>query len=679
MARGDTLLLTTIQKTTSLQKTAQTIDAFYLTPVESTIVTLQTHTADFQLRQSDQGLILALDARYRLKNPGDAPVTIFVKVAPASISLAALIPDDLTLTLDQQALALTSTENASFTTQVAINADSSVTVRLTYSLLLNEVALPLLNYSMTPVQQWGDNASIRVSIQPSTAVPGESWLYVVPEGYRFAPLSGATEPAIKWLYDAQIPGGPFQLRFIHPDLWSQINQINAEIGAAPTPEAYVRLGDLYQQLWSAVAEEESSQLRDRFYAQALAAYTAAIAQAGGADAGINALEAHLGMATLYRKRILGPDETAKPQYAQALVAATQAALQSAPTEDGRRQELLGWLSDGLNVLLTDARRRRDWQAALNTVDQLSSLPPEIVNSDILSKTRRALVVQQALQFLEQENRDAAIALAGQQIVDTQLLPPDSVQTLFARWQMTATITPTEIQVEGVGIPLQASYTAARDALTGVLQLWQSAGVNTVTATLDETSLQTEAALRFQLTMPTSIDVSSLLSLFPPNPDLALLRALLSQLSVQVAEETQGLRQALSLSLPVDLRSAADQWRVMAANLEKQAAQFDQQGQAFNPDDPTGAENVLRARIQAANYRAAAQAWQRLIQNSWVAITLHARSGLQTNIRTWLLTAETPAQLLEIHAQALSYVRLLGILLAGALGLTIFSGILWWLF
>jgi hypothetical protein len=127
-----------------------------------------------------------------------------------------------------------------------------------------------------------------------------------------------------------------------------------------------------------------------------------------------------------------------------------------------------------------------------------------------------------------------------------------------------------------------------------------------------------------------------------------------------------------------LRAAHEQWQAMATTLERQAAQFEQESAAFTTTDTVGAENALRARIQAANYRSAAHQWNRLTRDSWVAVQLTGQTGLSATGRTWLLTAETASPALTLVVQPSTLASLASVTVLALVGLFLLTTLLWWL-
>lgn len=650
-----------------------------ITPLASTSVLLQMHTVDFQLDDSNGALTLLVDARYRLKNNNQTePATVALRIAPMMAADAMAPLDALSLLADDQPLPLTPADAGIYTAQVQIGADARTDLQLSYMVDLQQQKLPLLEYVVVGLQRWPGAPSLRVAVTLPATIPQASWLRIGPDGWHFT-AENADRLGAKWLYDAQQPDAPFVLQFVHPTLWTQIEQLTQGLQASTAVADFLQLGDLYQQLvMAASAENAPGAIRARFYAQALATYTTGINRLATTAAPGELATLYAGLATLYRSQIA---DGAGGVYAAPLTAATQAALDRLPADDLRRRELTQWLADGWQVLLTEAQQRQDWQSALRLSDQLSTLPSDIVDSITLAKTKRLLVVQQALQLLEQDNRSGAEALAGDAIRDSALAPPPSADALFSRWEVTVTITPQQQQIAMIGVPIAARLADATAAFTALANLWQTVPGAGVTVETSIGRAQTDAGaqpsqLQMVLQAPASTSLAPLVTVIPSRADWALLRSLLQQLQPTIEEETAWLRRRWTITQALDLRTAGEQWQAMATTLERQAAQFESESAAFDTSDATGAENALRARIQAANYRSAAHQWQWLTRDSWVAVQFTGQPAAQA--RTWLLTAATPAQQLTLVVQPSSGLGVASVTILALVALFLLTTFLWWL-
>lgn len=669
---------------TPSEPSAGNIQQLFLLPLESTPVILQTHTADFYLDYADNHITLRLDALYRLKNPGHAPLIVMVKVTPGQGAGQAGALDDLRLLVGDQPLTLSPADNIGYTSPVQLAADGIVDLHLSYSANLDQAVLPTIAYPVGLLGKWSVDAqnglSLRISVYPSPALSSDSWLPPTPTGWRYTQPADGQLAGLKWLYDVQLPEQPILFQVIHPARWQALQAAQQAASPGAAPENFTQLGDLYRQLYTTVpASADNGSIRERFYAQALAAYSTGLAGGGSPQdqAGL-----HAGLAILYRNRSLEADGSVNGQYALLMSKEANLALKGLAANDERRRELLQWQSDGLKAQLEEARNRHAWGEALQIVDQIAALPPEVGASFALSETRRVLTIQQALQFLEQDNQAAAVALAGKEVSDQALSPPAPLLTLFASWQVTTTLTPTEHRLEVVGLPLAARQTQAYTALQTLVNLWKGNETSARSGTFEladpPAANDAPMPLHLVITLPATTTGGALARIVPANPDWALLRVLLSQIGPRIEQSSFLLRQRMQISQPLDLRTAGDQWSAMATNLERQAVQLEAQSSALNAADAKGAENALRLRIQAANYRNAAQAWQNLIRNSWVATTLVAPVGLQTITRSWLATTTAPAQTLSLQAEALGVGRLVGTLVVGLFALFLLAGVLWWL-
>jgi hypothetical protein len=291
-------------------------------------------------------------------------------------------------------------------------------------------------------------------------------------------------------------------------------------------------------------------------------------------------------------------------------------------------------------------------------------------------------VQQALEFLEQNNQAAAVALAGDEISDPKLLPPSEARPLFAHWHITTTIALKETRIEAAALPLPDRREQARKAVQTLVNLWQMSETSGQSSTfaLEEASTPEGDAepLRLLITLPAATTVAATAQKIPPDANWSLFRALLLQIAPRIDQESVWLRQRVNLSQSLDLRPAGEQWAAMASNLDREATQFEQQSAAMNAPELKKAEDALRLRIQSANYRNAGQEWRNLAHNSWVMTTLAAPAGLQTISRSWLVATTTPTQVLTLQSEALNIGRLIAVLVGALIGLFLLAGTLWWL-
>jgi len=667
-------------------------------PLESTVVHLLTHTADFTLSTADSStgaasLTLQMDAIYRLENDSTAPTTLLLNVTEPE-SIGNLV--ELALTADGVPLTLFQTEGVGYSAQLQLQADARVTVALRYVVTVADLPLPLIAYRAMVLSAWRSNPSIRVSIGLPAGAGPDSWLHVAPEDWRYAQVADNALPGVKWLYDAQLPREPFLFEFFHPNQWQRLQELAAVAGTDPA--FYLTLGDEYRNLTNAVpAIPEYEDVRTRFYSQALAAYTAGIDQLTTAGGGANEVGAlYNALAALYRAEVARTDGSTDPAYAAAMVDAARQALAQLPTLDNRRIELTQWVADGLQVMLIDAQNRDAWPTALAIIEQLAALPPEMVNRDILERTKRSITVRQALQLMEEDNRPAALALAGDELLDDQLLPPPAEQPLFSRWEFSTTITPDVIEVMVQPMSTLARQGAAITELEqlinqlriaadpGITLAWQPT-VLTELATADAgdsaaTDPPTTLANVGQLVIsaPSDSSFASLTTAMPTTPKWLFLYTFLRQLQPVVETQRSWLTQATTVRLSLDLQPVATEWVQIATNLESVAAQLDGEAAGRNARDAVEAEQALRARIQAANYRAAAQDWRKVARDSWLLLQLNIPAGLQAPVRTWLLTVDSPAPVAELQSTPSYVASFIAVLLLGMTLLLLLSGLLWWL-
>lgn len=671
-----TPLLTLPAQATPLVTTATQLPL--ITPLEATTVALHTHTAMLQLADTGDGLTLRLDATYRLDNEGDNGVVMVVKVSGAPAE--EITQAEVVLDANGQTLSLFWTDGVGYTAQVQVPADGQTNLQFSYTLGLAPTPITALQYNLEGLRAWAGIPSVGVTLAVPATLRQASWLRVTPADWRYAD-SASGEIGIRWLYDAGLPPDPFVLALISPTEWQQLAALTA---AAPSDGTrYHELGDLYARLLAATpAAADYGDVRDRFYAQALGAYTAGIAAfaAGNGEAG-GAEPANLyrGLASLYRRQVAQADGTVNIAYAQALVDAVQQALPQLAPEAAVRAELTQWLADGLQVLLGEAQRREEWPQALTLVAELATLPATVVDAETLAQTKRAITIRQALQLVEENNREAAIALAGDEIIDAGLLPPPQMRTLFRRWEITTTILPQQVRVELTGIGLAEQPAAADGALRDLATRLQSSAAPQVTvAHTAVTVAGGQPAGRVVIEAPPSTSFAALAALTPAGGDWALVALLLRQLQPIIELESAWLQQRVQLAQPLDLQPAGAAWLAQATALENEAAALEAQAAALNPRASDEAEQALKARIQAANYRNAAQNWHKLARDSWVAVQLVGGATPGSPTRSTLMTVASPSQLLTLQSIPSQFGTTFITLLAALFGLLLLSGVLWWL-
>ncbi len=645
-----------------------------LTPLASNGISLHTHTVDLALTPGE-GLALpvTMHAVYRLNNDGKEPATISLRVPQAAGASLTISADDVLLAPEAQA-------DGTSSVGVTVQPDQPVEVVLDYSGTITDRRLPQVRYPAADLDQWLGPVSMRMDIRPAASMPPASWLQAKPQDWAYAPPGVSPDPALQWLYDGDPPDA-IVFQAIHPAVFQQIQAAEQVAVPGAAAAAFADLGQLYAGLAQAAVAEGNAGAGERFYAQAVAAYSDGIHQ--GESAGTPAQDVaglHAGLAALYRGRVVAADGTSSPVYSELMTSEASAALQNLPADDARRAELERWQAEGLRLLLTDARRRGDVSVALNLIDRLANSSAGAGAADFLAEERQALVVQQALELLERGDRSAALALAGDAIADPALQAPGELRTLFASWAATAAMSEAGITLDIDAAPLPDQVEAARAALKEVVKRWQEgAATRTAGAELQEKNGGDATAtplLHLRLRVPAGTTGVALAEALPGTADWALLRSLLSQLAPKLDSTSAGLRQQVHVSQPIDLRSAGQQWGAMAQNLAGEADTLESQASSTAQGEASTMIASLQARIRAANYRQAAQAWRNLARDSFVELSLAASGSLGNNARTWLVTVDSPAQMLDVQVDSLNSGRVA--LALGGVGLLLLAlaGLLW---
>lgn len=635
--------------------------------------TLGTHTADIDLSLAGESVSATVDAFYRVRNPGKSPLILALRVAPRSgkegeAPGAPALPGDFAVTVAGAVVAPVPVDGG-YSVDVAVPADGRADIYLHYTIDLGRSPLARMVYAVDALAAWSSSISTRVTVVPPTTSPPASWLALRPGDWRYAASQGE-DIALRWLFEGTLPEEPVVFEWIHPLTWQQIEQARA----GGQPAGFVRLGDLYAGMAESARDPATGQ---RFRSQAVAAFTAAEQATEGNPAAAERTAALLGLASLYRREMVDDAGTASPAHGQLLVAAVSEALQAMPGDHPRRSEALQWLDEGLSLLLTDARARRDWELAIGVLDQLAALPPGLVDAEMINRERRLVIFEQSLEMLEEGQRDEAIAVAGSGIVDAGLRPPDAARALFAAWHVTMTVSPGAAALDVLGVPAagaeEAAFAAAEEVAARLREAEPGATADVSRARLSGSDRQ---APLLAVTLPGGQGGMALSNATPLGPQWALLRSLLAQVAPQVTQETGATRRRVTIAQPVNLQPVRAEWRETAAGLETQAEQFEAQGTPADRSDPAALEAALRARVQAANYRAEARAWAALPDNSRVVALLRAAGERPEDARAWQIAFDAPAQTLEFASAAPNWGGAL--LAAGLLLLAVIlvTGVLW---
>lgn len=656
----------------------------YLLPrqANNNVVIVDSHIATLRVIDDASGPLLNVHAVYRLRNPASSGVTLPLTLFPGGdLTLSGF--QNLSLTQYQQELLLLPGEGGGFFSEIALGAGERTQLDLRYQVSLGSDSLATVRYAPAILNNWAGNISLRVELELPSTIPAESWIEISPSDWRYSVVTDPSVMGLRWLYDFSAPEEPIRLRFITPRIWSELRAAESAASGGASVSAYIRLGDLYREM---VRIAPTTAARDRFYAQAIAAYTGGLNSAAFALASPSERGAlHVGLADLYRRRLVEVGNNDQGGYADLMVAAIEAALAVLPADDSRVAELRQWQVDGWQLQLTHALNVRDWPTALAIVEELAVLPAEVIDPATVEENRRFILLQQALELMEQGNREAAVAVAGDQIDTATLLPPPQAASLFNGWQITVTVTPDTMQLAAIALTEPERHAEAFDALKEVVALWENgAKGDAYTFQLEEipaeVSLQT--GLYLQIDFPPSTNGFLLARLLPPRTDYALLRGLLTQLAPSVTRESGVVWQHVEMRQPLNLSSVVNEWNTAAVRLEEQAAAFEAQSSTVNADQSASAEVALTAQLQAVNYRATAAEWRRLARQSSLLLRFQVDDPIFTRIkgeppsRAWTITAAAPSQTFVFQTQVLSLNRIIFGALIAFVALITIAGVLW---
>lgn len=637
----------------------------FLLPLTPSALRLNTYTQDVTVRTEGEQLILAVRATYRLHNSGREDLAAPLQVAPPQTGGANALPEGATLTVDGQVQALQPGATAGQqTTVINFTPDSYRTVTLNYQMRQPSSTLVTMLVPLSTLTAWpGAPASWRFTLtlpgEQSGILPAESWTATQPEGWTYDGTK------VQWL-DEGAPPDEIVWQAIHPTLWRSLQEVQQSLTAQSTPDLSLRLGDLYTQLYRAA--EAGFQSRDRFYAQALAAYHEGLSSAEANGNPQATAPLHQAMTALYRSRSVEADGSVEMRYVDLLVEEAKAALAAFPPEDERRREVAQWLAEGLRLQLQRAQERSDWQTASARLDELATLPADLIDSAWLAAERELVQLQQALALLNQNNQEAAIALAGPTVADETLLPRPEARALLASWQVTVTIQPAQLRLQAVAKPLPGREDYTRQAVEQLQRAWQDTGI-----TGAHVAITAQQSVEVQFDDLSQAERVTLAQAIPPVTDWAILRSLLMMLDPHVEERARLLWEDVTISQLFDLRDVVDQWRGTAALLERAATT--ESGENLATADLSAVQNQVRGQLFALYHQQEAQHWQNLVRSSHVRVAMESPSTAPLQ-RTWLLPIEDAAQTLVYHAETINPLRLGLLALALFIFVLVLTAIFW---
>jgi hypothetical protein len=666
------------------QNNPGTSPQLYLLPRDAAnnVVVVDSHIATLRVVDDAAGPFLNVNAIYRLRNPADSGVTLPLTLFPGG-DLGLSTFQSLSLTQNQQALLLLPGDGGGYFTEIALGAGERATLLLQYQVSLGSDSLATVRYAPSILNNWAGNISLRVELELPSTIPAESWIEIMPADWRYSVVTDPSVIGLRWLYDLKLPEEAIRLRFITPRLWAELRAAEGAATPQAPVSAFVHLGNLYRDL---VRIAPNDMARQRFYAQAVAAYSGGINSAAFALASPNERASlHIGLADLYRRRLAEAGSSDQGGYADLMVAEIEKALAVLPADDGRIAELRQWQIDGWQLQLNETLDRRDWPAALAIVEKLEQLPAGVIDSATVEEDRRFILIQQALELMEQGNREAAVAIAGDQIAADALLPPPQATTLFNGWQITVSVSPDAMQMRAFAVTEADRHAEAHSALSEVVTLWEEGtSGEAYSFQLDEvpSEVSLQSGVRLQIDFPPGGNGFLLARLLPPRTDYALLAGLLTQLAPTVDESSGLVWKRIEMRQPLNLTTVVNEWNGVAAGLEEQAAAFDSQSDSLDAEQTASAEAALTAQLQAVNYRATAAEWRRLARQSSLLFSfqvndpVYARLKGEPPARAWTITAAAPSQTFIFQTQVLSLNRLLvGLMLVFIVLITI-TGVLW---
>lgn len=642
---------------------------FLLPALESSPVLL-THTLDARL-VADDPLRLQIEAVYRLHNEGNEDLTAILLVAQPADAIAAgrPLPHNIALTLDGQPLSLQAAgEKVGQSVQVRFEADARRRLVLRYDLPLSATQTFDFHYPIAELLSWpneinGWRVTIDFAALAQWLAPSDSWLQIGPRGWE---VRGGR---LEWLREEPPPNAEILFQTLHPQWVREIHAAREQIQLRNEPESFQWLGNLYARLYQ--APNVAVAVRERFYGQALAAYTQALhlsQERGRPDAVLAGVRYQL--AALYRMRAIAADGTVDGAYVALMIAEAEMALPALP-QGPTRLELQSWVAQGLQHQLRSARLQQNWPQALLLTDRLALLPVDVVDQNSLEEERRALILHEVLQQLHEGNEEAAIALVGEEVLAGELQPRPEYRTLFTNWQVNFTLDQETVSIDLLARPVSQRQLDSGTALTSLLNAWTSAGIT------DATLTERPDGFHIRLDRLDARKRRILVQNTPQQPDWALVRSVLLAAEQEMHEETRLLWRRTTQSIEVDFRAAADEWYNMAALLEREAAAATET--AANRTASARAEasaQEIRDSLRAAQHRLEANRWQRLASDSTVQIVVGEAPDAAAPQRVWLLGLNDEPQRLSAHIESIDTVRLWVAVAMGIILSSLFAGVLW---
>jgi len=640
-----------------------------LTSTRTTSASLHTHIVSIVIDTDATGApVVRFQAAYDIRNEGAEAIEVQLRLLRSAEFYTMLSVDDVPLTLQPG-------ETGDSLATVWVPANGRVDVTLAASRELGSTSVLVFSYPLAEVRAWSGQHSTRVDLQPGSVLGTDGWLQVEPAGWHYS--NGAGENTeLQWLFEGSLPDA-IEFHALHPITWLEIQQLEAM--SVDSPAGYAALGQRYGEVEKVARTLGLTAAADLFWGQAVAAYTEGVQAAALSGAPPQETASlHAGLAMLYRSRVAGVDGSTDPAYAELMVVEAAQAMPGIMVDDPLRTELERWQQEGLRLMLADLRRRGDIPAALALIERLQALPAGAASAAFLAQESDALVVQQAVYLVEQGDRVTALRLAGDMINAPELQPLPEYRSLFMHWTIATTIADSGIVIDAAVLAAPDRAAEAEAALSELMQNWQDSpqkATSRVSVNRRETPAG-ETAFSFQLALPAGANGVELAQRTPARSDWSLLRSLLGQLGPQVTLSSNGIWQELQIAQPIDLRAAGNAWQAISMDLERQADSLEASATQTTSGSMATLEASQRARVQAANYRYAAEEWRTLARDSQVVIALSTPGALNDAARAWQMTVDSPPQMLDVRIETVSTVRVLTAAAVALGGLLALATVLW---
>lgn len=588
----------------------------YLVPENPSGIQLLAHVAEIEVQQS-AGYTTNRSTKvlYKLLNKQSAPVELLLAIQPAAEApLDALMLSVAPVVVRNGApipiVQLPSGETG-YVLQFA--PDERTELTLTYLLTGDSSIFPSVSYSIEPLRRWGTPPdSVRVSILTDFTSSSRNVQVLWPQGYE------VHNKEFRWHWEKNLPLQGPAIRFIHKASWDLIR-------TAEQSGDYVAQGQGLYSLY--IASNLQGDQQQLFYDQALAAFLTAMSY--------RPLDAHIGLARLYRSRIEGLGTEADSRYLDLALTHAHSALDLLP-EDRllEQQELMRWIEEGLATKVRQATSQDDWATVDEALQALENLPEKFASNELATRIEGITTAEQALRLYAAGDVQGALHLGGEGILDPALLPASKHIPIFS-----GTLVDVMAGREYLNISMESWLHARhRNRLDEALATLEYLVVNSGSGALLDWSIADEGEtsrfgtnrLQLQLSVDNVETAYTLADRLPADSEWLVLRRILAN----PWPSKQAYRRIVSTdtrwTYALDLTDTYSFWLAKAAMLDNRSV---------GPEDTD--ESGIVTKIRQSHIAHSASAWRMLAANTQVLVSLDVQSPNATSDAVWLANQDNP--------------------------------------